>query len=67
LLGPAAAQQTVCYGDAQALVNKIVSFLADPAKAAAVGEENRRRVEQNFTVLQMVAAYENLWESLVAD
>jgi glycosyltransferase involved in cell wall biosynthesis len=66
LLGPAAAQQTVCYGDTQGLIDKVVSFMRDPAVAAAVGDENRRWAERNFAISRMVAAYEDLWESLVA-
>ncbi len=65
LLGPAAPRQTVRYGDTQCLMDKIVSFMLDPAMAAAVGAENRRRAEENFAISQMVAAYEDLWESLV--
>ena len=43
LLGPAAASQTVPYGDSQALAAKILALLADPAKAAQLGAANRAR------------------------
>ncbi len=40
--------------------------MRDPALAAAIGDENRRRAEENFAISRMVAAYEDLWESLAA-
>ena len=67
LLGPAASQQTVPYGDTQAFVKKVVSFLRDPALAATVGQANRRRTEEQFGISRMVTAYETLWETLVAN
>ena len=66
LLGPAAPRQTVRYGDTQNLIDAVVSFIRDPAAAVAVGEENRRWAQQNFGISRMVAAYETLWEALVA-
>lgn len=66
LLGPAASRQTVRYGDSQAFADKVVSLLHDPAETTAVGEENRRRAEENFDIMRMVSAYEHLWESLAA-
>ena len=67
LLGPAASRQTVPYGDTQTLRDKIIHFIKNTAEAHATGEENRRRAEENFAISQMVAAYENLWESLVTN
>lgn len=66
LLGPAASQQTVPYRDTEAFVGKVVSLLGDPVLSAAIGQQNRRRIEQEFTISRMVAAYETLWESLAA-
>jgi glycosyltransferase involved in cell wall biosynthesis len=66
LLGPAASQQTVRYGDTPALIKKLASLILEPEMAQAIGEENRRRVEQNFAISSMVSAYQDLWESLVA-
>jgi glycosyltransferase involved in cell wall biosynthesis len=65
LLGPAASQQTVPYGDTQGFIVKVVSFVLDDALADAVGQENRRRAEENFAISRTVAAYQELWESLV--
>jgi glycosyltransferase involved in cell wall biosynthesis len=67
LLGPGTARQTVQFGDAQALRDKIVGWIQNPSEAAAVGQENRRRAEENFSISRMVLAYEDLWESLATD
>ena len=67
LLGPAAEAQVVRYGDSQSLTEKIVRFLQDPRTAAETGTANRKRAEENFDVTRMVIAYQDLWESLVAD
>jgi glycosyltransferase involved in cell wall biosynthesis len=66
LLGAAAPHQTVRYGDSEDLTNKIVSFLQDTASAVAAGDQNRRRAEEEFAISRIVAAYETLWESLLA-
>jgi glycosyltransferase involved in cell wall biosynthesis len=67
ILGPMAPRQTVHYGDTQDLIDKVVSFMRDPAAAATAGDENRRRVAENFAISQMAAAYEDLWESIRAE
>ena len=66
LLGPGAADQTVPYGDSQALAEKVVKFMYNRDLAVVRGDENRRWAEQNFEISRMVKAYENLWESLTA-
>ena len=66
LLGLAAPQQTVRYGDTPGLTRKVASLMLDPDMAKAIGEENRRRAEQNFAISHMVTAYQDLWESLMA-
>ena len=38
--------------------------MSDPKLSMAVGLDNRRRAEENFGISRMVAAYEDLWESL---
>lgn len=65
LLGPAADDQTVQYGDSEAFAERIVAFIEDGRKAAEVGAENRRRAEQSFSLTGMVTAYQQLWESVV--
>jgi starch synthase (maltosyl-transferring) len=66
LLGPASPGQTVRYGDSQGLVDKLDRLLGDRALAVTAADANRRRAEENFGISQVVAAYEDLWESLVA-
>jgi glycosyltransferase involved in cell wall biosynthesis len=66
LLGPAAPQQTVRFGDTPGLIKKLATLMLDPDMATAIGEENRRRAEQDFSISHMVTAYQDLWESLVA-
>ncbi|MCE5266400.1 MAG: glycosyltransferase [Planctomycetaceae bacterium] len=65
LLGPNAPPQTVRYRDTQMLTQRLVALMSDPSGAAAIGAENRRRAEQHFAISRTVAAYEDLWASLV--
>lgn len=65
LLGPAADAQTVRYGDTPAFLSRLSAILQDADSAVALGEANRRRVEQEFDLARCVAAYESLWMSLV--
>jgi len=65
LLGEQAAEQTVPFGDDQALADRLVQILADRDLAEQLGAANRRRVEQQFSLDAMVEAYQRLWESLV--
>ena len=67
LLGPAAAAQTVRYGDSQAFADKVVRLMEDREAAAQLGRENRHRAEEDFDLAGMVEAYQTLWEELVAD
>jgi glycosyltransferase involved in cell wall biosynthesis len=63
-LGPSAARQLVRYGDSQDLVDRIVGLASDPAAMAAVGDQNRRWVEERFPISHTISAYEELWTSL---
>jgi glycosyltransferase involved in cell wall biosynthesis len=65
LLGHLADGQTVAYGDSQGFAKRIMDFMASPERAAVVGAENRLRAEQHFGISRMVAAYEDLWQSLL--
>ena len=64
LLGPAARQQAVPYGDAAAFAQRVVQLMDDRRSAAELGSQNRQRAEEKFSITRMVAAYERLWESL---
>lgn len=65
LLGPQTTSQTVPYGDTAALTSKILQFLHNASFVKSVGQENRRRAEEHFSISRMVKAYENLWESIL--
>ena len=67
LLGREAQQQIVPYGKPEAFAEKLVTLLEDPQAAARIGDQNRKRVEENFTPQRMVAGYQDLWESLVQE
>jgi glycosyltransferase involved in cell wall biosynthesis len=67
LLASEADPQTVQYGDTEAFVEKLVALMSDAALARRLGQRNRLRVETEFTLGRMAGAYQDLWESLVAD
>ncbi len=66
LLGPSASHQLVRYGDTPDLIDKIVGLMSNPTAAAALGDANRRRVEEHFSISRTISAYEDLWASLAA-
>jgi glycosyltransferase involved in cell wall biosynthesis len=65
LLGEAAEAQVVRHGDSGDLGSKIVRLLNDRDLAAELGQANRLRAEEAFSVDRMVGEYETLWMSLV--
>jgi glycosyltransferase involved in cell wall biosynthesis len=65
LLGLAAEEQTVAYGDSPAFADKINRFLSSPDLASEVGRRNRFRAETEFPISRMVEQYEELWQSLI--
>ncbi|MCS7306621.1 MAG: glycosyltransferase [Thermoguttaceae bacterium] len=65
VLGPLYEQQTVAYGDTVGLADRLARILADPAWAAYLGQENQRRVRQQFSLDRMVQAYQQLWSQLL--
>ena len=64
LLGEEDEAQTVSWGDSQGLVAKLVRLLSDRQLAEELGEKNRRRAEQEFSIDSVVAAYQALWSGL---
>jgi len=67
LLGPLSTNQVVPLGEGAAFVNAISKILAEPTLARLLGEQNRARVEEGFSLPQMVRQYELLYDSLVRD
>ncbi len=66
LLGENAEPQVVAFGQTSALAEKLVRILSDNAFAGQLGRENRTRCEQNFSIVGMVHAYEDLWQTFIA-
>jgi len=66
LLGPAADEQTVPYGDSAQLAERIVRLVCDAESADDLGRRNRQRAEAEFTFDRVVRAYGEFWESLAA-
>jgi len=48
-------------GDPSAWAGRVVALLRDPTRAAAMGAEGRRRVEEKFGLPQMIAQIESLY------
>jgi len=65
LLGEEDEAQTVSWGDSQSLVAKLVKLLSNRQLAGELGERNRRRAEQEFSIDRVVAAYQSLWSGLM--
>ena len=53
-------------GDVEALAAGLVDMAADPAGAAAMGRAGRLRVQEHFSLPAMVAAYQALYDRLLA-
>ena len=53
-------------GDVDGLAQAMVELAADPAHAAALGLAGRARVEAQFSLPAMVAAYQDLYDQLLA-
>jgi glycosyltransferase involved in cell wall biosynthesis len=65
ILGSQADAQIVAYADSPGLAERIVGLMSDRDLAAELGQQNRQRVEEEFTLERTVTAYQDLWESLV--
>ncbi len=66
ILGNLAEDQAVTVADIPGFQRKIVGILQDPRRAEQLGQYNRQRVAESFSLMAMVKAYERLYESLTA-
>jgi starch synthase (maltosyl-transferring) len=64
LLGDAASQQTAAVGDDEDFVRKLVFLLDNPTAAGEIGQRNRQRVAECFSLDRMVESYQQLYLSL---
>jgi glycosyltransferase involved in cell wall biosynthesis len=63
-LGPLLESQTVSEGTPQALAEKAVTICGDRTLREHLGAENQRRAVREFSLDNMIAQYERLFESL---
>jgi hypothetical protein len=61
-----AGEQSVCYGNWEDFSDLIATILGDRDLAEQLGQDNRSRTEQTFTIQLMVASYQQLWEHILA-
>jgi glycosyltransferase involved in cell wall biosynthesis len=54
-------------GDTSAWAGRIIDLLDDPAMAAAMGRAGRRRVEERFSLQDVVARTESLYQQVAQD
>jgi glycosyltransferase involved in cell wall biosynthesis len=58
--------RVVAPRDAVALAGALAELLCSPERAV-LGEQARQRIQRHFSMPSIVAAYEALWEALIAD
>ena len=66
LLGPTFQEQSVLHGKWEAFSDLVVRILSNRGLAHRLGQENRTRSEQHFSIGRMVESYEALWEQILA-
>ncbi len=63
LLGANQPQQTVRFGDSNALIERVVAVGRDARLGRQIGSENRARVTDRFSLDAMIAGYQTLYEA----
>jgi glycosyltransferase involved in cell wall biosynthesis len=53
-------------GDPAAWAGAVAALLDNPARAVTMGRQGRRRVEERFTLSQMIARIEALYDETIA-
>jgi glycosyltransferase involved in cell wall biosynthesis len=64
LLGPAAEAQTVPADDPEGFADKVVAIISNTQLATRLGDENRLRAQQHFSLESMAANYRDLYVAL---
>lgn len=67
LLGPLVSRQTVPFGDDRELVQALIALGRDPGLTSRLGQANRRRIEESFSLQSMIAGFERLFSAAVSD
>jgi glycosyltransferase involved in cell wall biosynthesis len=66
VLGPLTQQQTCAAESAPALANAIDQLLRDPRALSTLGEANRARVAEHFSIAAMLKKYADLYKHAVS-
>lgn len=67
LLGDNADPQTAPYHDTEAFTKKLLAIMSDRQLASKLGEKNRQRAQEEFTLERVVVAYQDVWKSLLGN
>ena len=65
LLGPDATMQVVDFGDDSSFVHRAATLLLHTTLASSLGRRNQERATSCFSLRDMIARYENLYEYLL--
>lgn len=66
LIDAPATGELFAAGDAAALTEKLLAVLDNPARSKGQGAAGRRLIEQRFSLDAMVAAYESMYDRMLA-
>ncbi len=66
LLGGQSEAQTADFGDRQRFIANAVRLVQDRQLATRIGQANRRRAAEQFSLTAMIRAYEQLYEHLLS-